>query len=771
MMRDLKWSRAAVFALAGWLAGAGGEARGAGFGFAGVEIFPVDPFVSHLQAADFDGDGRTDLAMVNNLRSRITLLYNQTGDTNTPSPTLAVGRNLNVLPPDARFRIESIPSEKRITSLVTGDFNGDGRPDLAYFGDPRELIVLHSQGGGAWSAPRRWPLDDGQLTLNALTTGDINGDGRTDLLLLAEDYLWLLLQQAEGGLGEPIKLPLGTPASLAHLADVNGDGRQDLLLVQWASPTPLRLRLQDAEGILGPEIYFKTTPLRALALEPMEPGERPYLATIALGSGRARMGEFVQRPAEPLAGALRQGQFSLEPLARTSKAARGLLWADINGDGWPDLLAAEPESGQFTVALGRSDGSLGAPRTFPSLTGISEIAAADWEGDGRTEIILLSPDERQVGVTRLDEQGRLPFPTLLPTEGRPLAMAVGPLRPGDRPTLVIITDDGGQRSVLFRSADGQTRRHELSREFRSNPAALAIHDADQDGLADLVILTPYERVKVLRQAPDGSFAELDVAPPGGALEQPWLARADLDGDGREELLLAQRNFLRAVVLEADPASGGRNGASWSFRVREQINGAGPGSRLVGATALPLEGKAAAFLALLDAERRAISVCARNDAGVWEVVRNVPLPVWDFTALATLPGPGTNLATLALLGPGATARLRFAGDVWELEELDSYETPIKDGRLMDVIPGDLNHDGRKDLVFLETVRNYVDLVEFTRDRKLVPGNRWPVFEERTFRSRRSDFPEPREAVIADATGDGKNDLLLLVHDRVLLYPQE
>ncbi len=116
-------------------------------------------------------------------------------------------------------------------------------------------------------------------------------------------------------------------------------------------------------------------------------------------------------------------------------------------------------------------------------------------------------------------------------------------------------------------------------------------------------------------------------------------------------------------------------------------------------------------------------------------------------------------------------LPFEGDAWEFSELDSYETPIKDGRLQDVVPGDLNGDGRKDLVFLETGKNYVDLVEVAPEQKLMPGNRWPVFEERTFSNRRSDFPEPREAVIADVTGDGRNDLLLLVHDRVLLYPQE
>jgi hypothetical protein len=76
-----------------------------------------------------------------------------------------------------------------------------------------------------------------------------------------------------------------------------------------------------------------------------------------------------------------------------------------------------------------------------------------------------------------------------------------------------------------------------------------------------------------------------------------------------------------------------------------------------------------------------------------------------------------------------------------------------------------------LVFLETAKSYLDLVTYEKPNKLVPANRWQVFEERTFRSRRNDLPEPREALIVELTGDGKNDLVVVVHDRVLLYPQE
>src|SRR2546425_368109 len=52
------------------------------FGFSGPEIFPIDSQITQLRVADLDGDGLNDLIVVNNARSKITLLYNQTGKTN-----------------------------------------------------------------------------------------------------------------------------------------------------------------------------------------------------------------------------------------------------------------------------------------------------------------------------------------------------------------------------------------------------------------------------------------------------------------------------------------------------------------------------------------------------------------------------------------------------------------------------------------------------------------------------------------------------------------
>src|SRR5437899_1086252 len=193
------------------------------FGFTGPEIFPIDNQISQLHVADLDGDGLNDLIVVNNARSKINLLYNQTGKTNVTQKPKAVGkRELNELPPDARFRIESIASEKRIACLVVADLNGDGRPDIAYYGDPKELVVLYNQGTNGWSAPKRWPIDDGQLSPNALCTGDLNGDGRTDLVLLAENHVYLLAQKEDHALGEPNKIPFSGAVKAAQVVDVDG---------------------------------------------------------------------------------------------------------------------------------------------------------------------------------------------------------------------------------------------------------------------------------------------------------------------------------------------------------------------------------------------------------------------------------------------------------------------------------------------------------------------------------------------------------------------
>jgi len=742
------------------------------FGFTGKEIYPIDNDIGLLHAADLDGDGLNDLIVANNFRAKINLLYNMTGKTNR-SDLPPAKLELNELPPDSRFRIDSIPTDERIAAMAVTDLNGDGRPDIIYYGDTRDLVVLYNLGTNGWSEPKRWHIDDGQMDANALVTGDLNGDGRTDVVLLGENgSAYFFPQLADHTLGEPQKIPYsGTPKSV-QIVDVDGDGLNDLLLVDFDSPTPFRFRLQNAAGQLGPEIYFKTQPIRSYIADNLEGDRTNYVVTIAQSSGRAEVSQFVRQPGEALSGAFHEGQFQIFPLSKTDAAQRGLLWADVNGDGRADLLVAEPESGQLSVYLQQPDGGLGAAKIFPTLAGVSQIAVSDWKDDGHPEIFLLSRDENAIGMTHFDKNGKLPFPTIIPLDGKPLVMATGVLKPGAKPVLAVIVDKDGVRSLVTCAADGKTKTKKLSDNFKSNPASLAIQDVDQDGKPDVVVLIPYEKIKVLRQKSWGDFEEVDVDPPGGAMDQPWLASLDVDGDGKPELLLPQKNFVRAVVMEQQPKTDvTTNAPGWDFRVKDQINGAASDSRITGVAVVVNGTNAVDSVFLLDAEHKQLTLCERDSAGVWQVVRNVDLPVADFAGISSVKLGGTNVQSVAFLGQNAVAWLPLAGDQWQLKELDGYDTPIKDGYLNDVVAGDLNNDGRKELVFMETAKNYLDLVLFDKHHKLVPGDRWPVFEEHTFRNRENALPEPREALVTDVTGDKKKDLIVLVHDRILVYPQE
>ena len=208
MNRRLQCSVVALAAAAGLCLSARAATATNLFGFTGTEIYPIDPQVSNLHVADLDGDGLNDLIVADNLRSKISLLYNLTGQTNRPDAAPAQKPEINDLPPGSRFRIDSLPTEERIAALAVADVNGDGRPDLIYFGDGKDLIVRYNLGTNGWSEPKRWHLDDGRLDPNALAVGDLNGDGLNDIALLGDNgAVFFLAQQPDHTLAEPVNIP------------------------------------------------------------------------------------------------------------------------------------------------------------------------------------------------------------------------------------------------------------------------------------------------------------------------------------------------------------------------------------------------------------------------------------------------------------------------------------------------------------------------------------------------------------------------------------
>ncbi len=148
------------------------------FGFSGQEIFPIDQQISNLHVADLDGDGLNDIdrRQQSAFQNQPALQPDRQDEPRRRHVRRASWKSTNCRP-DSRFRIDSVPTDERIAALAVTDLNGDGRPDLVYFGDAKDLIVRYNLGTNGWSEPKRWHFDDGRMSPNALATGDLNGDG------------------------------------------------------------------------------------------------------------------------------------------------------------------------------------------------------------------------------------------------------------------------------------------------------------------------------------------------------------------------------------------------------------------------------------------------------------------------------------------------------------------------------------------------------------------------------------------------------------------
>ncbi len=346
--------------------------------------------------ADFDGDGDPDLAFSGGDGAVFTLLQNQRGRLRR----IATG----------------LPGGLSGSDLAWGDPDGDGDPDLLLlrfdWATPQPPLLLVNQGG--WAEGRGsfepGPGFPGLPKEHRFVRGlfrDLDGDGRDELLLASFDTPGLRLLRARAGSWEeePDGLPrIEGPATDLAAGDLNGDGRGDLLVWRWKHPPVVLLgqggRFESAAGRVGLS-GLAPEGLRVVLLDYDRDGDADLLA-----SGYASYGEALEALL-PSAAARRTGPrlFANQPQGFAEVTAEAgldratstmaLAAADLNGDGWTDLVFAE---GGFererllpsSIWLNRS----GTFQLHALLPGIDRplnargVAAADWDGDGWAEVFL-----------------------------------------------------------------------------------------------------------------------------------------------------------------------------------------------------------------------------------------------------------------------------------------------------------------------------------------------------------------------------------------------
>jgi hypothetical protein len=313
-----------------------GDGKG-GFVAASGSPFPAGKSPNDIAVADFDGDGKPDLAFPNHDTAHVTVL---------------LGDGRGGFRPAAGSPV-AVRSRPHPHGIAAADFDGDGHVDFAVESWANDQVeVVFGTGGGRFRTPGRL-FGVGKMPYQKLRAGDVNGDGAPDVVTTNFEggNVTVLLGDGKGGFREAAGSPFpagAAPFSLA-LADVDRDGHLDLVVANYSGHGGDTSR--DAVNVL-------------------------------VGDGR---GGFRPMKGSPFA---------------TGAGPVGVAVGDVNGDGWPDVVTANVSGGDVTVFLGDGRGSFRPGVSRPAGKEPYRVAVGDADGDGRAEIFVANHGSGDVTMLR-----------------------------------------------------------------------------------------------------------------------------------------------------------------------------------------------------------------------------------------------------------------------------------------------------------------------------------------------------------------------------------
>jgi hypothetical protein len=325
---------------------------------------------SVLASADLNGDGLPDFAGV---------------DSNLGSVDILLGNGKGIF--QSLTTLSLVATDYGPLAGAVGDFNGDGKLDLAVaeINFPNGLVAVSAgNGDGTFQRAVSSPLGISGGT-NVMLSGDFNGDGKTDLLLL-DTYsggIETLLGNGDNSFQTPVDTP-SLAATALGVGDLNADGKSDLVAVaNQASGLSVVIYLSNGDGTFSQGSSYGIGSGGVTVCDVNHDGLLDLVATgsssqllVFLGKGDGTFGTPIQGPTV---------EFTQVPV--------GL---DFDGDGSLDLVGGTGSGIAFLKGNGR--GSFRAPiYSNTSYPFVGNLVAADISGDGKLDLVTAAPQSTTLG--------------------------------------------------------------------------------------------------------------------------------------------------------------------------------------------------------------------------------------------------------------------------------------------------------------------------------------------------------------------------------------
>ncbi len=426
----------------------------------GPEKYPLESLTLMFVAGDFNSD---------ELRDVVVVQWQWEDQDNVLEVFL--GRQDRTL---ERQTIAHLGIHRRLRILAPADFDGDGDTDIVAYAGASQIVVVECLGAGDFAPPR---IHQGSVT-NGLAVGDVNGDGRPDVVTTnrLQQTIDVFVQTGDGSLAEAGAFPVSgkAPASIA-VGDLDGD--------------------------------------RALDVVTLDRGTQSLSLLINQGGG------------------------DFSDAMRVDVGADFASWvrvADIDDDGDLDILVRFDD--RLVVYANRGNAEMEPPRSI-DIDQI-ETVLTDIDSDGDLDVIVADPD-RRIGIFANVGGGVLVRGSAIPAEAQ--FVAPGDFDGDGEVDLAVVSDDPGRVEVLYHGLTDRVQFDFVTTPLssRSRPHQIALGDFDGDGLADVVAANSNlsDAYTVAFNRGDGSFGPiLHIPLPVNGVSRT-VDTGDLDGDGDIDIFL------------------------------------------------------------------------------------------------------------------------------------------------------------------------------------------------------------------------------------------